>query len=256
LGNTKQAQYGMTGTAFGVRIDSVDTVVQDCLDYGVVLVGAAGNEYMTMDALGGSDYNNYYNNTVRGKQYYMRGGTPTVQPGVICVGSVDNIYTPGVPGNKEQKAAYSNSGPRVDVFAPGTFIVSTVSNVYEAGFAQAPYGVNVYPSNPNFKIANIQGTSMASPNVAGIVAQLLQVYPGETPAQIRQRVIDLSTFNVLYNTGSTTDYSNLNALHGAPNRYAYFEYTAPVPPTPEPDPGNASFIASGAIEMLNPTINT
>lgn len=256
VGNTKQPQYGMTGTYYGVRIDSVDTVVQDCLNAGVILVGAAGNEYMTMASVGGPDYNNYFNSSSLGKRYYMRGGSPTVQSNVICVGSVDNVYTPNVSGNKEQKAAYSNSGPRVDVFAPGTFIVSTVSNVYEAGFAQAPYGVNVYPSNPNFKIANIQGTSMASPNVAGIVAQLLQIYPGETPAQIRQRVIDLSTKDVLYTTGSATDYAVLNALHGAPNRYAYYEYTAPVPPTPEPDPGNVSFIANGAIEMLNPTINT
>ena len=253
LGNTKQPQYGMTGSYYGVRIDSVDTVVQDCLDAGVILVGAAGNEYMTMAALGGADYNNYFNSTTLGRRYYMRGGTPTVQSTVICVGSIDITYA---AGNKEQKAGYSNSGPRVDVFAPGTFIVSTVSNVYEAGFAQAPYGVNVYPPNPNFKIANIQGTSMASPNVAGIVAQLLQVYPGETPAQIRQRIIDLSTKDVLYTTGLPTDYATLNALHGAPNRYAYYEYNAPTPPEPDPDPGNVSFIATGAIEMLNTTINT
>lgn len=253
VGNIKQPQYGMTGSYYGVRIDSVDTVVQDCLDAGVVLVGAAGNEYMTMAALGGADYNNYFNSTTLGRRYYMRGGTPTVQSNVICVGSIDITYA---TGNKEQKAAYSNSGPRVDVFAPGTFIVSTVSNVYEAAFAQAPYGVNVYPPNPNFKIANIQGTSMASPNVAGIVAQLLQVYPGETPAQIRQRVIDLSTKDVLYTTGLPTDYATLNALHGAPNRYAYYEYNAPVPPEPDPDPGNVSFVANGAIEMLNTTINT
>jgi subtilisin family serine protease len=88
---------------------------------------------------------------------------------------------------------------------------------------------------------------MASPNVAGIVAQLLQIYPGETPAQIRQRVIDLSTFNVLYSTGSTTDYAVTNSLHGAPNRYAFYEYS---PAT------TSSFIATGAIEMNNTTITT
>ena len=62
---------------------------------------------------------------------------------------------------------------------------------------------------------------MASPNVAGIVAQLLQVYPTATPAQIRQKVIDISTPNMLYTTGQSTDYSNSNSLHGGPNRFAY-----------------------------------
>jgi len=247
LGNTRQPQYGMVGPYFGVRVNSVDIVVEDCLDFGVVLVSAAGNDNIAIDVPGGANYNNYFNSTTQGARYYMRGATPCVSSEVICVGSVDNVYTPGVPGNKEQKASYSDSGPRVDVFAPGTFVVSTISNVYNPGFAQAPYGVNTYPYNTNFKIANIQGTSMASPNVAGIVAQLLQIYPGETPAQIRQRVIDLSTFNVLYSTGSTTDYAVTNSLHGAPNRYAFYEYS---PAT------TSSFIATGAIEMNNTTITT
>jgi subtilisin family serine protease len=68
---------------------------------------------------------------------------------------------------------------------------------------------------------SISGTSMASPNVAGLAAQLLQVYPTATPAQIRAKVIAMSTPNMLYDTGSQTDYSNSEILHGGPNRFAY-----------------------------------
>jgi subtilisin family serine protease len=68
---------------------------------------------------------------------------------------------------------------------------------------------------------SISGTSMASPNVAGLVAQLLQIYPTATPAQIRQKVIDTSTANVLYSTGLSTDYTNTRSLHGGPNQFAY-----------------------------------
>ncbi len=68
---------------------------------------------------------------------------------------------------------------------------------------------------------SISGTSMASPNVAGLAAQLLQVYPTATPAQIRAKVIAMSTPNMLYDTGSQTDYSNEEILHGGPNRFAY-----------------------------------
>jgi subtilisin family serine protease len=249
VGSSTKPQYGMIGYYFNATYSPVDVVAQDCLNAGVILVGAAGNAYGTMDVPGGLDYNNYYNNAGSGRQYYyMRGGTPTGVPNVVCVGSVDIGYSGGL----ERKAGYSNSGPRVDVYSPGTQVVSTLSTVYDPEFAQYPYGVNSYPYNSSFKIANVSGTSMASPNVAGIAAQLLQIHPGESPAQIRQRIIDLSTPNMLYSTGLTTDYSDQYSLHGSVNRYAYFPLSnTPVPPTP-----NNNFIATGAIEMNNPKITT
>lgn len=261
VGSSMKPQYGMIGNFqgqiggyWGTRVDSVDVDVQECLSAGVVLVGAAGNYYQTLDVPGGPDYDNYYQLNNGLLRYYMRGGSPTSVTNVICVGAVDVAYKNGL----EQKVNFSDSGPRVDVYAPGTQIVSTLSNTYDPGFADPPYGVNDYPNNTNFNIANVSGTSMASPNVAGIVAQLLQIYPGETPAQIRQRVIDLSTPSMMYSTGQSTDYAVANSLHGSSNRYAYFPYNTspPSPPPPPPPPGSDNFIASGAIEMLNTTINT
>jgi subtilisin family serine protease len=103
----------------------------------------------------------------------------------------------------------------VDVYAPGTAIISTTSNVNRFG-ATTPY-----PFNNAFKIMSISGTSMASPNIAGIAAQLLQIYPTATPAQIRQMIIDASTPDAIYNVGSASDYANNQILHGGPNRYGY-----------------------------------
>jgi subtilisin family serine protease len=129
---------------------------------------------------------------------------------VICVGNVNTEYN-----SPERKSSSSESGPRVDVWAPGTNIVSTTSNVNAFG------ATTVYPFNSNYKIMSISGTSMASPNVAGVAAQLLQLYPTATPAQIRQKIIDLSTPNMLYDAGSPTDYTDNQILHGGPNRFAY-----------------------------------
>ncbi len=212
-GTSKQAIYGMIGNAsnrFGVRVDSVDVDVAELLAAGVVLCGAAGNYYQTLDVPGGLDYNNYFDQTGVGQRFYMRGASPPSADGVICVGNVSTGYdTP------EHKLGSSESGPRVDVYAPGTNIVSTTSNVNAFGATTA------YPFNASYKIMSISGTSMASPNVAGIAAQLLQVYPTATPAQIRAKVIAMSTPNMLYDTGSQTDYSNEEILHGGPNRFAY-----------------------------------
>lgn len=211
-GSTKQTGYGMIGNGsnyFGIRVDSVDVDVAELLAAGVVLVGAAGNYYQTVDVLGGPDYDNYFNQGVDQK-YYMRGGSPACTDGVICVGNVSTISD-----SPEQKNGSSESGPRVDVYAPGTNIVSTTSTSNQFGATTA------YPFNASYRIMSISGTSMASPNVAGIAAQLLQVYPTATPAQIRAKIIAMSTANMLYDTGSQTDYSNSTILHGGPNRFAY-----------------------------------
>lgn len=212
-GTSIQPSYGMIGNGFGyygVRVSSVDVDVAELLAAGVVLVGAAGNYYQTVDVLGGLDYDNYFNQTGVGQRYYMRGGSPACTEGVICVGNVSTGYdTP------EHKAQSSESGPRVDVWAPGTNIVSTCSTTNEFG-ATTPY-----PLNSSYRIMSISGTSMASPNVAGLAAQLLQVYPTATPAQIRQKIIATSTANMLYTTGLSTDYSNPESLHGGPNQFAY-----------------------------------
>jgi subtilisin family serine protease len=189
--------------------------VAELLAEGVVLVGAAGNYYQTLatySATSTDNYNNYWTNNVGTVNYYMRGGSPACAPGVICVGNVDTTYQSGI---LEQKNASSESGPRVDAWAPGTSIVSTTSNTNIYG------ATTQYPPNTSFKIMSISGTSMASPNVAGLAAQLLQVYPTATPAQIRQKIIDTSTPNMLYTTGLSTDYTNDRSLHGGPNQFAY-----------------------------------
>jgi subtilisin family serine protease len=195
----------------------VDVDVAELLAAGVVLCGSAGNYYQTLDVPGGLDYDNYFLQLsnpgpppVYFIRYYMQGGSPACADGVICVGNVGATFN-----TPEQKSSSSESGPRVDVWAPGTNIVSATSTVNNFGATTA------YPFNPAFKIMSISGTSMASPNVAGVAAQLLQIYPTATPAQIRQKIIALSTPNMLFDTGSTTDYTNSASLHGGPNNFAY-----------------------------------
>ena len=54
-------------------------------------------------------------------------------------------------------------------------------------------GVNVYSSVPGNAYALFQGTSMATPHVAGSSALLLQLHPDWTPAQIKSALVDTAS---------------------------------------------------------------
>lgn len=85
----------------------------------------------------------------------------TTLAGVIGVGamSANNLRT-----------AFSSSGPYVTVIAPGNAILSTIPQ--EQGNPGDPYGF-------------LQGTSMASPHVTGVVALMFSAKPSLTPLQVR-----------------------------------------------------------------------
>ena len=81
-----------------------------------------------------------------------------------------NIITVGASDQNDALATFSNYGKNsVDVTAPGTNILST------------------YPED---KYAYLQGTSMATPNVAGAIALLASYYPDSTMEERRAMIID------------------------------------------------------------------
>lgn len=226
-----KGMIGNSSNRFGWWSDSfvsqqVQDLVTECINVGIIFCGAAGNTSQTIENISGNpanNYNNYFTSSVYGDLYYMRGMVPTNTPGVINVGAVDTTNSP------QQKTTFSESGPRVDVWAPGQYIVSSLSTTYILADWSGLYGANTYPGNSSFNIGNTSGTSQASPQVAGLCAQLLQLYPTATPAQIRQKVIDLSTADVLYTAGSEpTWYNNNRSLHGGPNRYAYQPFNSAI----------------------------
>jgi len=127
--------YGIMQTnGFGPYRDAaIDADVEDAVEDGIIFVASAGNNGFKIDVASGQDYNNYYvdNGEII---YYHRGSSPgNSHPDMICVGSLGSF-------SQESKFLTSNTGPGVDLYAPGTNIVSSVYD--STGITGGPGTVN------------------------------------------------------------------------------------------------------------------
>lgn len=172
------------GKGFSPEKKWVDDAVKYAESKGVLLVHAAGNDAKNLDTTF-----NY----------------PT--PQLLDGSRPSNWLTVGASGDPKAgglTASFSNYGKNeVDVFAPGVKIYSTVP------------GGNTYQ--------NLQGTSMASPVVAGLAAFILQYYPTLSPAQVKM-VIEKSAQSpgtTVKNPGNDemVDLSELSRAGGIVNAY-------------------------------------
>ena len=140
-------------SAGGEQDDLLDRSVQKVISAGVPVVVAAGNENQSATHV-----------------------SPANAPNAITVGST----TEG-----DNRSGFSNYGSRVDIFAPGSGIVSA------------------FPTSTT-ATRTLSGTSMATPFVTGAVARYLQAYPAATPAQVRTALVGDSTRSALSGLGKNS----------------------------------------------------
>ena len=223
----RQTTYGVknvSGTAYGytymcnVRVGSTDVDIEEMISAGIVVCIAAGNRNFKIDSSGGTDYNNYVV-TDQGTKYYHRGSSP-MSPNAIIVGSADST---AYSSTLDQKATYSEAGPGVTIYAPGTDIMSSTSTTNR-------FSGQSYYLNASYKQCNISGTSMASPQLTGVSALVLQLNPTYTPAQVKASLISNATATI-YTTGLNNDWSSTRSLLGSSQYFLYANYQALVTTT-------------------------
>ena len=95
----------------------------------------------------------------------------------------------GATNSSDSRAAFSNRGSCVDIFAPGEGILSAA---LDGGYW------------------NDSGTSMAAPHVSGVIAQMVEQDPFTTGSAAAQAVLNRSTTGKVQNAGS-----------GSPNRLLF-----------------------------------
>ena len=142
------------------------------------------------------------NSIADGISYAIAAGNASTNACNSSPARVANAITVGATTSTDARGSYSNYGTCLDLFAPGSLITS--------GWHTSDTATNT-----------INGTSVATPHVAGVAALYLQGAPTATPATVTSAIVSSTTTGVVTNPGT-----------GSPNRLLYSLLSAPPPPPP------------------------
>ncbi len=117
--------------------------------------------------------------------------SPARSPNALTVGSI---------ASHDGRPGYSNQGACLDLYAPGNGVLS-LSNA------------------DNVSTRTMNGTSMASPHVAGVAALYLESNPSASPATVSQQILNSTTQGAVWNTDGVS-----------PNRLLYSWVGGATPP--------------------------
>lgn len=138
-------------------------VVKTAIDYFIEFAGYDENGEVSGPVAGGV-FISSAGNTPDGQQYF-----PAAYPPVISVAATDH---------NDEKTSYSNYGEHVTVAAPGGQLFAGNS---EGG---------VYSTDLQSVYSYKQGTSMASPHVAGVAALIASHFPGISNEELISRLVN------------------------------------------------------------------
>lgn len=193
--NNKFVDMWATDATYSNALNGVADLVAGNTDYTVGEVGGVAKDIITVGAYVSKDKWT----AINGKQYYY-----------------ENMFLNDIAG-------FSSKGPtadgriKPDIAAPGSAVVSSVNHFSSEYGSAYPLSVAMKTVNStNYYWGVMQGTSMASPVVAGSLALWLEADPTLTP----QRVKDIFATTAKQNSLSRGTYPNNNWGYGGLDSYA------------------------------------
>ena len=155
-----------------------------------------------------------------GVTYAVASGNATSDACSYSPASLPGALTVGATTSRDEMASYSNWGPCVDIYAPGSSVLSAFN----------------YDDNSTYTLS---GTSMAAPLVAGAAALYLQSHPTASPAEVSAALLANSTTGVVAALpgGSINRMLRVNGAGSVVNP----PVVSPPPPLPTNSPPRPSF---------------
>ncbi len=210
----------------------LDWVLQDHAKSGgpaVVNMSLGGDASPALDAEVG-------NLLAAGLTTVVAAGNSSTDACLTSPARVPGALTVGATTETDDRAAYSNYGTCVDLFAPGSNILS-----------------DWYTSPTATSVSS--GTSEAAPLVSGVAALYLQQYPSASPSIVSQTIVSQATPDVLNGVGVGSPNRLLFSLIGALDTVSAPGTTASASQL-LPDPGfdyGILYWKSDICTVVNPT---
>jgi serine protease len=245
VAQTTNNNLGVAGVAFGATVLPVKTLASngngtyDAIIKGIVYAVDQGAKVINM-SLAGREGTRALRDAVeyahsRGVVVIAAAGNsngPVAYPAaydgfVIAVGAtrIDNA-----------RAGYSNFGPEIDIMAPGGDIEIDQNN---DGYGDGIIQQTISSTGSGYSYRFFEGTSMASPHVAGAAALILSRKPSASPDEITnlltQTALNIGPTNE-FGAGLLQTSSALSALGLAPTPATDTPTPLPVPATDTPTP--------------------
>ncbi len=166
-----------SGSTSGV-IAGVDWVTGNHIKPAVANMSLGGGASSALDTA-------VRNSISAGVTYSIAAGNSNANAASFSPARVSEAITVGSSTRTDARSSFSNFGSVIDIFAPGSSILSAY-----------------YTSNT--ATATLSGTSMAAPHVAGVAARYLQNNTTASPATVRNAIVNAATLNRLSGIPSGT----------------------------------------------------